>query len=116
MQFLFPVVSQLRPEEAIEKVSALKNRLFELLMIFGLVSGTVLYVYAEHIAVFFFGETFRASGDILRYSALFVAFNFLLQANFSIMAGLGKIRSRASILLGGLVLNLVLSLSLIEAL
>lgn len=113
MQFLFPVVSQFRPEEAQEKITALKNLLFKLLFLFGLLSGVMLYVYSHEAAVFFFGETFRASGDILAYSALFVGFNFLLQSNFSILAGTGHIRTRAYILAGGLVANLALSVALV---
>jgi O-antigen/teichoic acid export membrane protein len=113
MQFLFPVVSQFRPEEAAEKITALKNLLFKFLFLGGVLAGTLLFVYARPIAVFFFGETFRESGSILVYSSLFVAFNFLLQTNFQILAGTGHIRTRIYILLAGLAANLALSVALV---
>lgn len=58
---------------------------------------------------------FEESGRILAWSAPFLVFNFLLQINFQIMAGTGKIKERLRILLVGLAFNVPLNVLLIPA-
>jgi|GEM_PF-3421746 len=53
------------------------------------------------------------SGIILQYSALFIVCNFLLQINFQILAGIGRIQERVKILAIGLPINIILNLVLI---
>ncbi len=54
------------------------------------------------------------SGVILQYSALFIVCNFLLQINFQILAGIGRIQERVKILAIGLPINIILNLILIH--
>lgn len=54
------------------------------------------------------------SGVILQYSAFFIICNFLLQINFQILAGVGRIQERVKILSVGLVVNIVFNLLLIR--
>lgn len=71
--------------------------------------------FGSDFAIAFFGTKFAESGRILSWSAPFLIFNFLLQINFQIMAGTGKIRERLRILLVGLAFNVPLNIVLIPA-
>lgn len=62
----------------------------------------------------FFGEKFLLSGETLAYSALFLVLNLLIQVNFQFLAGTGRIRERATILLLVLPINILLNLVLIH--
>lgn len=72
-----------------------------------------LGLFGSDFAVAFFGTKFAESGRILSWSAPFLVFNFLLQINFQIMAGTGRIKERLRILLVGLAFNVPLNLVLI---
>ncbi len=76
-------------------------------------SSLALGLFGTDFAIAFFGTKFAESGRILSWSAPFLIFNFLLQINFQIMAGTGKIRERLRILLIGLACNVPLNLVLI---
>lgn len=73
-------------------------------------------MFGTDFAIAFFGEKFTESGNILAWSAPFLIFNFLLQINFQILAGMGRIRERLNILLVGLAFNIPLNVILIPTL
>lgn len=73
-----------------------------------------MFVFGPLIASVLFGDKFAMSGVILQYSALFIVLNFLLQINFQILAGVGRIHERVKILVVGLVFNVILNLVLIR--
>lgn len=74
----------------------------------------LMFVFGPAIANILFGEKFMMSGVILQYSAFFIVLNFLLQINFQILAGVGRIHERVKILLVGLTVNIILNLILIH--
>ncbi len=62
----------------------------------------------------FFGEAFRMSGHILKFSAPFLIFNLLIQINFQFLAGTGRVRDRARILATIIPINLLLNIIFIS--
>jgi len=73
-----------------------------------------MFVFGPAIANVLFGLKFTMSGIILQYSAFFIVCNFLLQINFQILAGVGRIKERVKILGVGLIFNVILNLILIH--
>lgn len=73
-----------------------------------------MFVFGPAIANVLFGLKFTMSGIILQYSAFFIVCNFLLQINFQILAGVGRIKERVKILGVGLIFNVILNLVLIH--
>lgn len=73
-----------------------------------------MFVFGPAIANVLFGLKFTMSGIILQYSAFFLVYNFLLQINFQILAGVGRIKERVKILGVGLIFNVVLNIVLIH--
>lgn len=80
----------------------------------GIATGMFMFVFGPAMASILFGEKFLMSGVILQYSAFFIVLNFLLQINFQILAGVGRIQERVKILGVGLVVNIILNLILIH--
>ncbi len=107
--FLFPVTSELYGRWKIEKIKNLKNFFIKIFIAIGLMFSIFFFVFSEQITLFLFKEKFLVSGMILKYSVLFLVFNFLLQINFNIMAGIGKVTQRLIILLIAIVFNSVLN-------
>lgn len=112
--FIFPVVSELHGRGSNEKIKTIKSLFYKYFAVLGIGTGAFLFVFGPEMASVFFGEKFRTSGEIIRYSSLFMVFNFLLQINFQILAGIGRIRERVKILAIGLVFNVILNLALIR--
>ncbi len=73
-----------------------------------------MFVYGPAIANILFGAKFMMSGIILQYSAFFIVLNFMLQINFQILAGVGRIQERVKILGVGLVVNIILNIIFIH--
>lgn len=73
-----------------------------------------MFVFGPTFATILFGEKFLMSGIILQYSAFFIVLNFLLQINFQILAGVGRIQERVKILGIGLAFNIALNLVFIH--
>lgn len=112
--FLFPVISELHGKKNESKIIAIKGMFYKYFSMLGLVTGVFMFVFGPEISTILFGEKFRFSGTILQYSAFFIIFNFLLQIDFQILAGIGKIQKRVKILSIGLVVNIVLNFVLIK--
>ena len=54
-----------------------------------------------------YGQDFVYSGELIRYAGVFVVLNILLAINFSVMAGMGKVRERVQILAWALLVNVL---------
>lgn len=112
--FLFPVISELHGKGAEEKIATIKTLFYKYFAVLGIVTSMFMFVFGPAFASILFGEKFLTSGIILQYSAFFIVLNFLLQINFQILAGVGRIHERVKILLVGLVVNVILNLILIH--
>ncbi|PZM83942.1 hypothetical protein DLH72_03030 [Candidatus Gracilibacteria bacterium] len=112
--FLFPVFSELYSKGEKEKINFLKNKFINIFLLIGIIFNGFMFIFAENIAFVLFGENYIESGIILRYSILFLIFNFLLQINFNLMAGIGEVKQRAKILTIAIFFNFVLNFILIK--
>lgn len=112
--FLFPVISELHGRDDTKKMQIIHNQFSLYFSIIGIWIGVFMFQFWEELAIIFFGEQFRESGNILKYSSPFLVFNLLIQINFQLLAWTGKIRDRAKILLAIIPINLILNLIFIR--
>lgn len=114
INFLFPIISSLQGEDGKMKIQLIKSHFRD--FSFAISPALTLYfiICGPVMARFFFTDKFLQSGYILAWSAPFLVFNFLIQINFQILAGLGQIKTRMKILLVGLAFNLVLNFAFIH--
>ena len=104
--FLFPVFSELHARGDSVRILELKRVAYRHLSILGVYCGSFFIGFGPALAAFFFGEKFHESGLLMAWSGPFLAFNFLLQVNFMLLAGTGRAKNRMGILLWGMCLNL----------
>ncbi len=110
---LLPVFSEQYAKKNIPSIISMKiffQKYFIALWIF---FGLFLFVFSKEISFVLFWENFTKSWEILRYSSLFLLFNFLLQINFNILGAIGRIQSKLNITLIAIVFNMVLNIVLI---
>ncbi|EKD29896.1 MAG: hypothetical protein ACD_78C00222G0001 [uncultured bacterium (gcode 4)] len=112
--FLFPVISELHSKGDEHKISTIKTLFYKYFSVLGVITSMFMLVFWREVATILFGDKFHMSGVILQYSALFIVCNFLLQINFQILAGIGRIQERVKILAIGLPINIILNLILIH--
>ncbi len=111
---LFPVFSELHGKWEIQKICLTKQIFIKVFLAIGLMFNIFFFVFWEQIAFILFGEKFLFSGHILQYSILFLVFNFFLQINFNLMAGIWKVKERVKILLIAIVFNAILNVLFIQ--
>ncbi len=114
--FLFPVFSELYWKWEIKKIKLTKKIFVKVFLAIWLMFNIFFFVFAEKITFILFWEKYLTSGIILKYSILFLIFNFLLQINFNIMAGIWKIKERVKILAIAIVFNTILNIVFIKLL
>lgn len=112
--FFFPVFSEMNAKKEFDKIRLVKSIFQKNFLIFGLAFVILFFVFWENIAVILFWEKFRESWIILKYSILFLIFNFLLQINFNIFAAIWKVKQRLYIILIALIFNIILNIILIN--
>ena len=111
---LFPVFSELHSKKQYEKITLIKQIFQKNFASIAIAFNILFFVLAEIIAFVLFWEKFVKSWAILQYSILFLVFNFLLQINFNILAGIWKVKERMKIILAAVVLNTILNIILIH--
>ena len=116
IQFLTPVISHIDGVGEHTRIATIKTFAVQYLAPLGIMTGGFFMVAGPTIATILFGDSFRMSGVILMGSALFIVFNMLLQVNFQILAGTGRVASRIRMLLVTLAVNVSLSLIALYAL
>ncbi|MDD3793686.1 MAG: oligosaccharide flippase family protein [Candidatus Gracilibacteria bacterium] len=102
---LYPMFSQMHSRGETEKIKIIKSIFQKNFLVLSLSFSILFFVFAKNLAYMFFGERFLPSGDILKYAILFLAFNFLLQMNSSILASIGKVKQRLKIVFIAIVFN-----------
>lgn len=111
---LFPVFSEMNAKKQYSKIKITKQLFVRSFITIWLMFNIFFFVFSEIIAFSLFGEKFILSWEILKYSILFLLFNFLLQINFNIMAGIWKVKERLRIILIAVCFNFVMNLILIN--
>lgn len=107
---LFPVFSELYSKWEIEKIKTIKEKCVNIFMALWIMFNVFFFIFSEQIAYILFWEKFIASWVILKYSILFLIFNFLLQINFYLMAGIWKVIDRVKIISVAIVFNTILNI------
>jgi O-antigen/teichoic acid export membrane protein len=74
----------------------------------------LFFSFGPVIAYILFWEKYITSWEILRYSVLFLVFNFLLQINFNILAWIWKVKERLKIISLAIVFNAILNIIFIK--
>lgn len=108
--FLFPVISELTGRGDTEGIRKIWAAFAKYLTIMAIWLSVFFLFFGIPFSIMFFWAGYENSWDILKYSAPFLFFNFLIQLNFQILAGVGRIRERAKILGVTLIFNVILNL------
>lgn len=114
--FLFPVIAELHGKWDIQKIASIKKIFSDIFISVGIMFNVFFFVFAEAIAYTLFWEKFINSWTILQYSILFLTFNFLLQINFNLQAGVGNIKSNVQITIAAMFLNIITNIIFIQLL
>lgn len=113
---LFPVFSELHSKKQYDKINSIKTLFNKNFLSIWIAFNILFFVFAEKIAFILFWEKYIMSWIILKYSILLLTFNYLLQVNFNIMAGIGKVKERIHIILIAVIINIITNYILIKML
>lgn len=112
--FLFPVFSELHAKKETDKIKFLKGMLQNNFLIIWIAFNIFFFVFAEIIAYILFGSKFIESWIIMKYSILFLVFNYLFQINLNILIGTWRVYQRMKIICIALVFNIIMNIILIK--
>lgn len=112
--FLFPVFSHLHGSKDYEKISTIRQIFTKYFTVIAIICSTLFFVFWPIIAYILFGEKFITSWVILQYSIFFLVFNFLLQINFNILGGTGRVKERVKIISWAILANMITNYFLIK--
>lgn len=104
---LFPIMTELITKKQIEKIQLLISILYKYFSVLGLAIGAFLGTLWPVISSVLYGSKFTYSWILLSYAAWFIVFNILLAINFSLLAGMGKVKERVKILAIAVCINVV---------
>lgn len=110
---LFPIFSEMHSKWEHEKIKLIKKIFSNNFIIIWISFNILFFVFAEIIAFVLFWEKFIQSWSILRFSILFLVFNFLLQINWNILAWIWRIKERVKTILMAVIFNFFTNLILI---
>lgn len=113
--FLFPVFSELYSKKEYAKIKLIKEIFTKNFLLIWIMFNIFFFIFSEIIAYTLFWEKFITSWIILKYSILFLVFNFLLQINFNILAWIWKVKDRVKIIFIAIVINFIMNLLLIKS-
>jgi len=102
---LYPMFSQMSSKWEIEKIKLVKSIFQKNFLVLSISFSVLFFVFAEVLTYILFWTKFLPSATILQYSILFLAFNFLLQMNWNILASIWKVKERLKIIFIAIVFN-----------
>lgn len=111
--FLFPVFSEMHSKKQYSKIKDIKQIFQSNFLLIWIMFNLFFFVFAEIIAYTLFWERFIQSWNILKYSILFLVFNFFLQINFNILAWIWRVKERVKIVFIAIIFNLIMNYLLI---
>lgn len=112
---LFPVFSELHAKRQTQKIKLVKQILQKNFIAIAITINILFFVFAEIIAYILFWPDYITSWKILQYSIPFLTFNFLLQINFNILAGIWKVKERLRIIVVAIIFNFIANILLIQS-
>ncbi len=111
---LFPMFSEMNAKKENNKIKMVKEIMSKNFIAVAISFNILMFVFAETIAYTLFWEKFLTSWVILKYSVLFLVFNFLLHINFSILAWIWRVADRVKIIFIALIFNFIMNLIFIK--
>ena len=111
---LFPLFAEMHAKNQKDKIKLVKQIFQKNFIAIAIAFNILFFIFAEEIAYILFWEKYIFSWEILKYSILFLVFNFLLQINFNILAWIWKIKDRVKIITIALIFNFILNYILIK--
>ena len=102
---LFPVATELSTRKEKEKFKLLESTMYTHFAFLAIVMWWIFLVFGQEISVLLYWEKFRFSWELLQILWPCLIFQCLSWLNFSLLAGLGKIKERFKILLVSLIVN-----------
>ncbi len=111
---LLPIFSEMFSKWEYNKIRLIKEIFVKNFLAIWIAFNILFFVFSEIIAFTLFWEKFIESWVILKYSILLLIFNFLLQINFNIMAGIWKVKERVKIISIAIVFNFIMNIILIN--
>lgn len=111
---LFPIFSEMHSKWDHKKINLIKEIFTKNLLIIWIAFNIFLFVFAHIIVYILFWEKFIVSWNILRYSILFLIFNFMISINFNVLWWIWKVKERVKIILIALVFNFFTNLLFIN--
>ena len=113
-KFLFPYTSEKKFDKSLNILEKICFKMYHIMLYFSLPFVGIFVVYSKEIMTILFPNSFIYSVQILPILSFAIFFFIFQQLNFSILAGLNKLRIRNTILIAGAILNIVLNIVLIE--
>ena len=102
---LFPIATELSTRKEKEKFKLLESTMYTHFAFLAIVMWWIFLIFWQEISVLLYGEKFRFSWELLQILWPCLIFNCLSWLNFSLLAGLWKIKERFKILLISLAVN-----------
>ena len=102
---LFPIATELSTRKEKDKFKLLESTMYTHFIFLALIIWWIFLVFWQEISVLLYGEKFRFSWELLQILWPCLIFQCLSWLNFSLLAGLWKIRQRFLILLISLIVN-----------
>lgn len=96
--FIFPVVSELISKKDDQKIYSLFSFFYSYFLVAVIIFAVFLSALWPEIALVVFNKSFVFSGELLQIGAIFSIFSILVGFNFSVLAGMGKIKERVKLL------------------
>ncbi len=109
---IFPMVSEMVGKKETKKLETLFGFFYTFFSIFALSLAVFLIVLGPEVALVLFWKKFIFSGHLLTIWSIFSVFIILTNFNFSVLAGMGKIKQRVAIM--GIATLFLLGASLIS--
>ncbi len=107
---IFPMVSELITKKDKDKLKLLFRFFYTYFFIFSFLFAVFMVALWPEIALIFFGKKFMLSGEMLSWGSIFTISNIFVGFNFSVLAGLWKIKERVKILFISTLLVAILSI------
>lgn len=107
---IFPMVSELITKKDTNKLKLLFSFFYTYFFVFSFLLAVFMIVLWPEIASVLFGQKFILSGELLSWWAIFTIITIFVGFNFSVMAGMWKIRERVKILFISILLVTILSI------
>ncbi len=111
---ILPIVSELFWKKEFNKIISIKKIFYIFFSIVAVFTSMMFFLFWENMSYVLFGSQYITSGEIIRYSCLFLICNFLLQINFNILWGIGKIQSKLYITIIAIVINICMNYAFIQ--